>query len=78
MQDEFENKRKKTNVVVHSIYDYVMGVLWLCLGCFFLLHKKFNVELWLDQRNEVLLIIFGVVAIMYGLFRIYRGYKKNY
>jgi len=52
-----------------------MGVLWLVLGAFFLLHEKFNINLGMDK---VLTTIFGVSAVLYGSFRIYRGYKKNY
>jgi len=52
-----------------------MGILWLAVGGFFLLHNKFGVELNIDK---VLTTIFGVSALLYGAFRIYRGYKKNY
>jgi hypothetical protein len=75
MANDFENKKRKTNIVLHSIYDYSMGVLWLCLGGFFLLYKKFGIELNIDT---VLTTIFGAAAVLYGAFRLYRGYTKNY
>jgi len=75
MANDYEDKRRKTNIFLHSIYDYTMGVLWLCAGGFFLLYKKFGIELNID---EVLTTIFGVAAVLYGAFRIYRGYRKNY
>ena len=75
MTNDYEDKRKKTNVLLHSIYDYSMGVLWLCAGGFFLLCKKFGIELNIDT---VLTTIFGIAAVLYGAFRIYRGYRKNY
>ena len=75
MTNDYEDKRKKTNVLLHSIYDYSMGVLWLSAGGFFLLYKKFGIELNIDT---VLTTIFGIAAVLYGAFRIYRGYRKNY
>jgi hypothetical protein len=75
MATDYEDKRRKTNIFLHSLYDYTMGVLWLGVGGFFLLHKKFGIELNIDQ---VLTTIFGVSAVLYGAFRIYRGYRKNY
>ena len=75
MANDFEDNRKKTNVFLHSVYDFSMGVLWLCLGGFFLLHEKFGIELNIDK---VLTTIFGVAAVLYGAFRLYRGFRKNY
>ncbi len=75
MPDKHEERRRKTNVFLHSVYDYAMGILWLGLGGFFLLYKKFDIDLNLDP---VLITIFGVAAVLYGGFRLYRGYKKNY
>jgi len=75
MANDYEDKRKKTNILLHSIYDYVMGILWLSTGIFFLFYKRFGIELNLD---EVLTTIFGISAVLYGLFRLYRGYRKKY
>ncbi len=75
MPRDYEDRRKKTNTFLHSLYDYSMGVLWLGTGGFFLLYKKLGIELNLDT---VLTTIFGISAILYGAFRVYRGYRKNY
>ena len=75
MTNDYDDKRRKTNILLHSIYDYTMGVLWLSAGGFFLLYKKFGIELNIDT---VLTTIFGIAAVLYGAFRIYRGYRKNY
>ena len=75
MANDYEEKKRKTNVFLHSIYDYSMGVLWLCAGGFFLLYRKFGIELNMDT---VLTTMFGVAAVLYGAFRVYRGYRKNY
>jgi hypothetical protein len=75
MAKNFEENRKKQNILWHSVYDYTMGVLWLGVGGFFLLYKKFGYELNFDP---VLSTIFGLSSLLYGSFRVYRGYKKNY
>ena len=75
MAGDYEDKRRKTNSILRSVYDYVIGVLWLSLGMVFLFHKKFGLDLDIDKT---LTTIFGVAAVLYGSFRIYRGYRKNY
>jgi len=75
MPNDLEEKRRKRNLFLHSIYNYAMGALWLGLGIVCLLSKKFDIDLKLDP---VLLTIFGVATTMYGLFRIWRGYRKVY
>jgi hypothetical protein len=75
MPGNYEDRQRKTKIFLHSLYDYTMGVLWLCTGGFFLLYKKLGIELDLDT---VLTTIFGIAAILYGAFRLYRGYRKNY
>lgn len=79
--EEFEkeqlSERDKRYVRMRSIMDMGMGVLWTGMGVFLLFIKKFNPDL-AYQYDEKILMIFGGVCIAYGLFRIYRGIKKNY
>jgi len=51
------------------IYGFVVMALYLIIGAFALLKYVF----WSDQKN-IGMIIFGVVVILYGLFRGYRSY----
>lgn len=74
MIQDFQEKRKKQSLVLRSIYDYVMGVLWLGIGVVFLWSEKFGLNLDLDPT---LTIIFGISCLLYGSFRIYRGYQKK-
>lgn len=79
--EEFEkeepSEREKSYLRMRSIMDYGMGVLWMAMGVFMIFVKKFNPEL-AERFDESAFRIFGVVCIVYGLFRIYRGYKKQY
>jgi hypothetical protein len=69
-----DEKERNSSSWLRSLYDYSMGVLWLAVGIFFLFQKKFNYDLQLDPA---LTVIFGVSCLLYGSFRVYRGYKKN-
>lgn len=70
-----EEQKEKRRVLLHSLYDYSMGILWLGLGTFFLMNKKLDVD-WMNS-DPLLDGIFGGVGIAYGLFRIYRGYQQK-
>jgi hypothetical protein len=57
--------------------DYGMGVLWTAMGVFMLFIRHFNTGL--EARfDDPTMKAFGGICVLYGLFRIYRGYKKNY
>ncbi|HRN79671.1 MAG TPA: hypothetical protein PKY29_09590 [Ferruginibacter sp.] len=69
--------REKGLVRMRSIMDFAMGTLWLSMGFFLIFFKKFDVGLQ-SRLNDPMMKIFGGVCILYGIFRLYRGYKKNY
>ena len=62
---------------MRSIMDFGMGILWTSMGIFLLFIKYFNTEFQV-RFDDPAMKIFGGVCILYGGFRIYRGYKKNY
>ena len=79
--EEFERKnmseRDKGFIRMRSIMDYGMGLLWLGMGIFMIFIKKFNTGI--EARfDDATMYAFGGICILYGIFRIYRGYKKNY
>lgn len=79
--EEFEreelNEKNKGYVRMKSIMDFGMGLLWLGMGTFLLFNEYFNVRLN-AMVDEPVMKVFGGVCMVYGLFRIYRGFKKNY
>jgi hypothetical protein len=79
--EEFEkedlNERDKGYLRMRSMMDYGMGLLWAGMGVFMIFIEKFNAEL-AERFDANTFKIFGTVCIIYGLFRIYRGYKKKY
>lgn len=73
----FDDKERNTSSWLRNMYDYTMGVLWFALGIFLLFHKKLGIDLKLTDKEMVLTNIFGASSVLYGLFRIYRGYKNK-
>ncbi len=77
MFEEYENKKKKQVSQMKSIMDYGMGILMILAGLFFLFHQILNINIG-DSSSSLLEKFFGVMCLLYGSWRIYRGYKKNY
>jgi hypothetical protein len=76
-----ENEQKKLNrkPSVHTIQNYAMGFLWMVMGVVFLFANQLTNQLNINRRIEpVWAIIFGSACILYGLFRIYRGYTNKF
>ena len=64
--EDYENERDKQAMKAGSVLDYLFGVVFIAIGivCF----VRFN--------SEKLMIAFGAVAVIYGIWKIYKGYKK--
>jgi len=77
MFEEYENKKKKQISHMKSIMDYGMGILMILVGLYFLFHQALNINIG-DSSSSLLEKFFGVMCLLYGGWRIYRGYKKNY
>ena len=79
--EEFENEplneREKSMVRMRSVTNYVMGIFLIGAGCFFMFPMQAT-KPYIDQYDPVMIKIFAVLCMLYGSFRIYRGYKKNY
>lgn len=78
MFEEYEKKKRKQIIFMRSLMDYGMGILFFAVGIFFLFGDKFNIKLGNSNVDPFLGKAFGVISILYGTWRIYRGYKKNY
>lgn len=72
-RNEFEQKREQQSARMRSIYNYAMGALWVSVGIFFLNHERFGLEGAFDPQ---LAMFFGGACIVYGLFRLWRGFKR--
>ena len=72
-REDFEQKKQRTRGTIRVVYDFAMGILWTGVGIFLLFHDKLGIKINFD---DLLGRIFGGSCILYGLFRVYRGYKS--
>ena len=78
MMEEYARKRRKQVAGMRSILDYGIGTLIMAAGVFLFVRNR--LDLSFNERfppNDSDKII-GVVFVIYGLWRVYRGYRKNY
>jgi hypothetical protein len=78
MVEEYEKGKKKRHSIMRSLADYVMGGFFVILGFFFFFRDKFKLDFNEIFPPNYVDLIFGGICIVYGTWRIYRGYKKNY
>lgn len=78
MIEEYEKKRRKQVAFMKSLLDYGMGLILLLAGLFFSFRGKFQISFNERFPPDSLDKIFGVICIIYGSWRIYRGYQKKY
>ncbi|MEO7313472.1 MAG: hypothetical protein ABIX01_24025 [Chitinophagaceae bacterium] len=72
------DRRQKNYVLMRSIRDYGMGILFLGIGvCFFFSKPFFGYELF-SKEDDLLRYMVLVLFTLYGGFRIWRGYVKQY
>ena len=71
MIEDFQEQQRKRTIRIRSLMDFIMGGLLVLAGCLLLIYKVGN----LDDINRKGL---GLLFSLYGAWRIYRGYKKNY
>lgn len=78
MIEDYEKKKRKQVASMRSLMDYGIGVLILGAGIFFFFRDQFDMTLNALYPPNSIDKIFGVVCVVYGGWRVYRGYKKNY
>lgn len=71
MLEDFQEQQRKRTIRVRSIMDLTMGSLFIIAGILLLVYKVGRLE---DLNRKGL----GGLFILYGIWRLYRGYKKNY
>ena len=70
-------ERHKGLTQMKTITNYGMGLMLIAAGFFFMFPTDYTAD-FLSRYDEVLIKIFAVICWLYGIFRIYRGYKKDY
>ena len=75
MATDHEDNRSKNYLVMRSVMDYGMGLVIFGFGIFFAIAPRVGVEFNIEPFFRY---FFAGMCILYGGWRIYRGYKKNY
>lgn len=70
-------KPQKSMVLMKSITNYVMGLLLIGCGLVVFFPPVSMVKI-IERYDDVAIKMFGIICIIYGAFRVYRGYMKNY
>ena len=79
MFEEYERKKRKQISMMKSVLDYGMGLVFIIIGLFFFFRNRIHTSIndYLrppDALDKILAVIF----LIYGSWRIYRGYQKKY
>ena len=78
MMDEYEKRKRKQIASMRAIMDYGIGILITVFGIFLFFRDKFKISFNENFPPNDIDKIFGAICVIYGGWRIYRGYKKNY
>jgi hypothetical protein len=70
MFEDYERQKRKQASGMRSVMDYTRGIL--------MFRDKLNLDFIQSKPPNTFEKIFAVVCFIYGAWRIYRGYKKNY
>jgi len=81
MEEDLRGQQRKGYTTMRSVYDMGVGVFITIIGIIMLFGTKLGVpalKVFVEDRDPFLLGIFGGLCLLYGIFRLYRGFKKNY
>ena len=73
-QQQYE-RRRKNYILRRSLLDYGMGIVILGVGVVVLFAEKFGFTIVID---DLMRYLFVGLCVLYGGFRIYRGFAKQY
>lgn len=76
MENEIEDKRNKWYILRRSILDYGMGLMYVGFAILLIFPHKLGFQNF--DWDPLFSYMFGSICFLYGAFRIYRGYKKEY
>ncbi len=70
-----EDRRTKGYILMRRIMDYGMGIIILGVGIIIALAPKLNLNI---NMSDLYRYSISGLFVIYGAWRIYRGYQKNY
>ncbi|WP_245729248.1 hypothetical protein [Niabella drilacis] len=76
--EDYERRRNKQVAGMRSVLDYAMGTVIIFVGIFLLVRHRFDLALNKRFPPDTIDLLLGALFVVYGSWRIYRGYRKNY
>ena len=76
MQNEFREKQRRSYDTMRSVYNITIGIVITGIGVLMFLSDKIGLDL-LQQYDPLMIYAFGGLCLIYGIFRLYRGIKKE-
>ena len=71
MTEDYQEQQKKRTTRIRSFMDFTMGGLFIAIGIVLFVYQ-------VGTLGEVNRKGLGILFFLYGIWRIYRGYKKDY
>ena len=78
METGFREKQKKSYNLMRMSYDITISLILLGMAVLMLFADKFKIEQLASKDNELFRYFFGGLCLLYGGFRLYRGFKRDY
>lgn len=76
--DDYELRKRRQIGLMKSLLDYGIGIMIIIAGFFLFFRDKMDLEFNEIFPPNFVDLLFGGLCVLYGSWRVYRGYKKNY
>ena len=81
MENDLRNKQRKSYTLMRMSYDLTMAIVILGMALVMLLGDKLNVPViasFVSNVEPLMRYLFGGLCVVYGIFRLYRAFKRDY
>ncbi|HEX6334027.1 MAG TPA: hypothetical protein VFZ78_07355 [Flavisolibacter sp.] len=77
MLEDFQEKQQRKVARLRSSMDITMGILIILIGIYFIVYDRLGINVFNREPSSIDYLI-GTLFLLYGFWRVYRGYKKDY
>ena len=77
MQEDYKPQHRKAFETLQRTTSIVMALFFIAVGVMCVLAERYHIERLL-QYDNVFRYLFAFICFLYGGFRLYRGFKKDY
>lgn len=77
MLSDYEKQKQKQKASMRAVREYGMGVVIFVTGLFFLFRTRFDLDFNERFPPDDIDKWFGVLCLIYGAWRLYRGYQAQ-